>query len=147
MKKSILISLFSMAILYSSCSFISNTTNNTSATGSGASCGKILAKLYTQYKASGNIDITNTTTLTNVIELSKYYKALKSHQNDAAYKAAFAAGLVTGSNGIISPANSLTVVNKILSISGLDTISSSTASNTIETIGIVKELINLFNIL
>ena len=146
MKKSILISLFSMAILYSSCSFISNTTNNTSATGSGAACGKILAKLYTQYKTSGNIDITNTTTLTNVIELSKYYKALKSHQNDATYKAAFAAGLVTGSNGTISPANSLIVVNKILSMSGLDTISSSTASNTIEKIGLVKELINLFNI-
>jgi len=143
MKKSIVISLFSMVIFFTSCSLVSNTSINTTATSAGASCGKILAKLYTQYKASGNIDITNTTTLTNVIELSKYYKALKSHQNDAAYKAAFAAGLVTGSNGIIS----LTVVNKILSISGLDTISSSTASNTIETIGIVKELINLFNIL
>ena len=145
MKKNKITILVITVLFIASCSSLSNiATSNAAATNAGSACGKVLLNLYTQYKSTGKVDMTNSTTLLNVVDLATYYKTLKAHGNDAAYKTAFAAGLVTGSNGVITASNSLSVVNKLLSIGGLNTISTSTVGTATEAVSVAAALVNIF---
>jgi hypothetical protein len=135
------------ALFFASCGSVTNvSTSNQSASNAGINCGKVLASLYSQYKATGKLDMTNSTNFMNVVSLATYYKTLKAHANDASYKTSFAAGMVTGSNGTITAANSLTIVNKLLSMSGLGGITSSTANTATELLNVVNQLVGLFKL-
>ena len=148
MKKFGIIALFIAAISFASCKSISTaSTSSSAAKNAGVGCGKVLSSLYTSYKSTGKVDLTNSTTLLNVVGLATYYKGLNAHRNDAAYKTAFAAGLVTGSNGVITAANSISTVNSLLSLTGLNTITSSTVSTANDAISVAAGLVNLFNVL
>lgn len=145
MKKISIIALFIAAISFASCKSISTvSTANSVATSAGVNCGKVLASLNSTYKSTGKLDLTNTTTLLNVVELASYYKALEAHRTDAAYKTAFATGLVTGSNGAITAASSINVVNSLLNLAGLNKISSSTLNTANEAISVTNGLITIF---
>jgi len=147
MKKIGIIALYFSAFLIVSCSSTTNTSsssnNNSAATQAGTNCGRVLAGLYTQYKSAGKVDLANSTTLLNVVELCTYCNALKDHKSDATYKTAFASGLVSGSNGLITNSNSLSILNSLLSLSGYN-ITSSTPSTSNEAINVALGLINLF---
>jgi hypothetical protein len=132
MKKLAILALVIATFAIVACSSLSNASNSTTA---GTSCGKTLANLYTGYKSTGKIDMTNSNTLLQVIELGTYTEALVANKNNEAYKKSFAQGLVLGSSGLILDNNSMSTVNSLISLTGLtqvkksSTVDSKTASN------------------
>ena len=151
MKKIKIFALLFTVLTYVSCGTVSNVPNNNSsannnnsaATEAGKGCGTVLANLHSIYKSTGKLDISNSATLLGLVELGTYYSALKSHSSDANYKNAFAAGLVTGSTGLIASSISLATVNSLLNLSGLSNITSSTLSTSAEAINVASQLINI----
>ena len=149
MRKISFIALLFTVLVYVSCGTVSNVpnnntnNNNSAATEAGKGCGTVLANLHSQYKASGKLDMNNSTTLLNIVELGTYYTVLKEHKADANYKNAFAAGLVTGSTGLIASNISLSTVSSLLALSGISNVTSSTLSSSAEAITTASELINI----
>jgi hypothetical protein len=144
MKKIGVIVLFFTALFAVSCGTTSNvSTGNSAATQAGKGCGAVLATLHSQYKSTGKIDMSNSTTLLNVVELGTYYTTLNSHKTDAAYKTAFATGLVEGSIGLITNANSLSTLNTLLTLGTLSSITSSTPGTSAVAVNVASGLINL----
>lgn len=146
MKRIGIITLLAAALSIASCTAVSNiTSSNPAATAAGTACGKVLSTLYTQYKSTGKVNIGSVSTIGSIVELGTYVAALKNNQSIAGYKSAFAAGLVAGSSGLVTPANSMTTVNSLLSITGLSGISSTVSSTSATATNIATGLTNLFN--
>jgi hypothetical protein len=124
MNKLVILGLAIATLAIVACSSLSNTSNSTAA---GTACGKTLANLYTGYKSAGKVDMTNSNTLLQVIELGTYTQALVANKNNAAYKKTFAEGLVLGSAGLILDNNSMSTVNSLLSLTGLTQIKKSSS--------------------
>lgn len=111
------------------CSTLFNSSSNSVATSAGASCGKAISNLYKEYKKENKVDVTNTNTLTYIIQIAAARNVLKENKNDAAFVSAFALGLVSGSNNLITNATSNNVINAMLSLSSLNTVTTNTPSS------------------
>ena len=147
MKKTNLLLLFSAIFAFVSCSTMSNIADsNAAANTTGISCGKLLKEMHDDYKASGKVNLTDTNTIVNIIELGGYYKTLKAHENDAAYKKAFAAGLVTGSNNQITPENSMAVVDALLNMDKITEITEQTSSTASSAVSVAGQLVDIFKL-
>ncbi|MCK9611815.1 MAG: hypothetical protein M0R16_02815 [Bacteroidales bacterium] len=147
MKKIGIISLVAVVIFIASCTTVSNVANSDAgATATGTACGKVLASMYSQYKSTGKIDMGSTTTISNIVQLGTYVAALKNNRNSTTYKQAFAAGLVTGSTGLVTTGNSTAVMNALLNLTGLSGYSSTVASTSTQAINIASGLVNLFQL-
>lgn len=145
MKKTGILLLFAAVLTIVSCGTMSDiASSDTAANTSGASCGKLMSEMYSDYKTAGKVDITNSNTLLNVIELGGYYRTLKSHENDSAYKKAFAAGLVTGSNNLITSENAMSVVESLLDLDKLSDITEQTTSTASSAISVANGLVAIF---
>lgn len=95
----------------------------------GNSAGKALLSLYTQYKTSGKIDLTNIETISNVITLANNIKGLNGNSSTTS----FVKGLISGSKNLVNKNNSTSVLKSLTSIAGLDLSSlGSSASSAIE---------------
>lgn len=81
------------------------------ATSNGQAAGAALKALYTQYKADGKIDLSNINNIMNLAALANNVKDLKGKTNKSAFYKDFAAGLVTGSNSLVTSSNSTAVMN------------------------------------
>lgn len=81
------------------------------ATSNGQAAGAALKALYTQYKADGKIDLSNINNIMNLAALANNVKDLKGQTNKSAFYKDFAAGLVTGSNSLVTSSNSTAVMN------------------------------------
>jgi len=146
MKRIGLITLLVVAIFIASCTTVSNiTSSNPAATAAGTGAGKALSTLYSQYKSTGKVNMGSASTIGSIVELGTYVAALKNNQSVAGYKSAFAAGLVTGSTGLVTPANSMATVNSLLGITGLSGISSTVSSTSATATNVATGLTNLFN--
>lgn len=87
------------------------TTAASAATSNGQAAGAALKALYTQYKADGKIDLSNINNIMNLAALANNLKDLKGQTNKSAFYKDFAAGLVTGSNSLVTSSNSTAVMN------------------------------------
>ena len=87
------------------------TTAVSAATSNGQAAGAALKALYTQYKADGKIDLSNINNIMNLAALANNVKDLKGQTNKSAFYKDFAAGLVTGSNSLVTSSNSAAVMN------------------------------------
>mgnify|MGYP003311887936 CR=1 FL=1 len=94
------------------------TTAETASEGtiSGKTAGIALRALFTQYKADGKIDMGNVNNLLNLTALANNIKGLKDQTNKTAFYKDFAAGLVTGSNNLVTTANSTPVMDGLKNI-------------------------------
>ena len=81
------------------------------ATSNGQAAGAALKALYTQYKADGKIDLSNINNIMNLAALANNVKDLKGKTNKSAFYKDFAAGLMTGSNSLVTSSNSTAVMN------------------------------------
>ena len=130
MKKVFLASLVALLVL-SSCSALKGTSSNantvasavSSATSSdGMAAGQALSAIYKQYKADGKYDYTNLNNALNTIKLLQSCQNLKSNAKNSTYWKNFAAGLVLGSNNLVTDQLSGTVTNSLNSlVSNVDT--------------------------
>ena len=147
MKKTGVLFLFVAMFAFASCNTMSNIANSdTAANTSGVSCGKLLSEMHDDYKATGKVNLTDTNTILNIIELGGYYKTLKSHENDATYKKAFAAGLVTGSGNQISAENSMAVVEALLNMDKITEITEQTTSTASSAVTVANQLVAIFKL-
>lgn len=124
-----LLAICAIAFSIVGCSTLFNSSSNSVATSAGASCGKAISNLYKEYKKENKVDVTNTNTLTYIIQIAAARNVLKENKNDAAFVSAFALGLVSGSNNLITNATSNNVINALLSLSSLNTVTTNTPSS------------------
>ena len=92
----------------------------------GAAAGKALLALYTQYKSSGSLDMTNPTNIVNMVTLANNIKGLKPSANTAN----FVKGLISGSGKLVNNSNSKTVLGSLTKLAGMDLSSLQTSAKT-----------------
>lgn len=97
--------------------------------GNGLKSGAALLSLYTQYKSTGKLDLTNPTNLNNLLTLASNIKGLDQLVN----KSSFLTGLISGSKNLVNQSNSDTVLSSLTKLSGLDlsSVSSSSAASAV----------------
>ena len=133
MKKVLYSSLAALLIL-SNCSALKITSSNANSVASAASAvasatsndgmaaGRALNALYKQYKADGKYDYTNLNNALNTIQLLQSCQNLKYNAKNSSYWKNFAAGLVLGSNNLVTDQLSGVVTNSLNNlVSNVDT--------------------------
>lgn len=97
--------------------------------GNGLKAGSALLSLYTQYKSTGKLDLSNPTNLNNLMTLVSNIKGLDQLTN----KVPFLNGLISGSKNLVNKNNSDSVLSSLTQLSGLDlsSLSSSSASSAV----------------
>ncbi len=121
---SIIAALAVTAFAASSCGILSMTpgapatgtpsTNVSAVNGSanGQAAGAALKALYAQYKADGNkLNMSNLQNILNLTTLATNVQGLKGITNKTDFYRDFAAGLVMGSNNLVSQTNSTSIMN------------------------------------
>ncbi len=112
---------------------------------SGATAGKAINALYTQYKADGKLDLKNTTNLVEIGLLGASIVGLKDQTKDSDFYKSFSEGIVLGSAGLISDENSSTVTDALSSISSLDFSTVSSSSSSSSSSSVLSKVKNLFS--
>ena len=92
------------------------TTSTSLTKNNGAAAGKALLALYTQYKSSGSLDMTNPTNIVNMVTLANNIKGLKSNTTTTNS----VKGLISGSNKLVNNSNSKTVLSSLTKLAGLN---------------------------
>lgn len=82
----------------------------------GNTAGSALLSLYTNYKADGKIDLSNTTNIQSIITLAQNIKGIKEQKDNTN----FLSGLISGSKNLINNSNSSTALDALGQISSLD---------------------------
>lgn len=131
MRNKLKLLLISVTVLFmaSSCQSLFSTSEISVATSAGKSCGKAISTLYKEYRKQNKIDVSNTTTLTSIVEIAAARNLLKENKENKDFVTAFALGLVSGSNNLITSQTSNNVINALLSLSSLGMIATNTPSN------------------
>jgi hypothetical protein len=86
------------------------------ATANGQAAGAALKSLYTQYKADGKLDMSNLTNVLNLTTLATNVKGLKGQSDKTTFYKDFAAGLILGSNNLVSQTNSTAVMSGLTNL-------------------------------
>lgn len=128
-KLKLLVIVASLLLVATGCKSLFSSSENAGATTAGKSCGKAISTLYKEYKKQNKIDVTNTTTLTSIVQIAAARNVLKENKNNTAFMSAFAVGLVSGSNNLITNLTSNNVINALLTLSSLNDITTNTPSN------------------
>lgn len=92
------------------------TETTTTATTNGQAAGAALKSLYSQYKADGKLDMGNLTNLMNLATLATNVQGLKGQSDKSTFYKDFAAGLVLGSNNLVTGSNSNSVMSGLSSL-------------------------------
>ena len=94
------------------------TTATTAVSGStnGQQAGAALKTLYTQYKTDGKLDVTNLNNIISLATLAKNVEGLKGVSDRTSFYKDFAAGLISGSNNLVTQTNSNAVMNGLTSL-------------------------------
>ena len=131
------------ALAMTSCSlFQSAASSNTVAQASGQACGTAVQGLYSSYKNTGTVDLTNTTNLNNALALATAYTNLKQNKDNQSYRKAFANGLVLSSAGLITQATANGFMDKLLATAGLQNINTQNIAQTAATAAAIITLLN-----
>ena len=94
---------------------------------------------------TGNIDLSNPTTLNNALALATSYANLKQNKDNADYRKAFTAGLIASSAGLITNGNAGAFVDKMLATAGLSNINSQNIAQTAATASAIISLLKVVN--
>lgn len=95
----------------------SETTETVSAgTTNGQAAGAALKALYGQYKADGKVDMNNLNNIINLATLANNIKQLKGQTDKSTFYKEFAAGLITGSNNLVTSKNSTSVMSGLTNL-------------------------------
>jgi len=133
------------AMAMTSCSMLQSAGSNTVAQASGRACGTAVQGLYSSYKSTGKVDLSNTTNLTNALALATAYTELRQNKDNSAYRQSFTSGLIASSAGLITSANANSFVNALLSSTGLSGVNSSNVAQTVSTVSTIVTLLNALN--
>ena len=137
----LLVCVAAMAMV--SCSAVSSAaSSNTVANASGQACGTAVQGLYSTYKNTGTVDLTNTTNFNNALALATAYTNLKQNKDNESYRKAFTSGLIASSAGLITQATASGFVDKLLASSGLSNVNTQNITQTATTVAAIVTLLN-----
>ena len=125
---------FAVCLMTSSCGIFGIGTKNGSASVSGQQSGAALKSLYSQYKTDGQIDVTNLNNIIMLAQLSNGIQGLKGVDDKSAFYTDFAAGLILGSDNLVTKQTANPVT------STLQTLASGTDLSTIAAAGVMAAL-------
>ena len=140
-------------ILFAACGTTSSsgskpasTPANSAAYNTGSVVGQSLLGIYQQYKSSGKIDVTNPTTILQLLALSTQIETVKQNYKNASFYADFTKGAVLGSQNTVINSNIGGVVNALtgLNLSGITSGGGVPASNTTNVVNGLTTILNLF---
>ncbi|MBO5419536.1 MAG: hypothetical protein J6A22_05570 [Bacteroidales bacterium] len=103
----------SCGVLGQSSTTATTATTAVSGSTSGQQAGAALKTLYTQYKTDGKLDVTNLNNIINLATLAKNVEGLKEMSDKTAFYKDFAAGLILGSNNLVTNTTSNTVTSAL----------------------------------
>ena len=126
MKRLSIILVSFATLVLASCGILGNASSS-AAQATGQTCGNAIVGLYRSYKATGTINLTQGNNLTNALALATCYTQLKQNKDNATYRKAFSKGLVISSAGLITNQNVSNVVNTLLMLNGLSSITNTTS--------------------
>lgn len=112
------------------------------AQASGQTCGHAVLGLYSAYKSTGKVDLTNTTNLSNALALATAYTNLKQNKDDQNYRKAFTTGIIASSAGLITSANASAFLDSMLTNAGLGNINTQNIAQTAATAAAIITLLN-----
>lgn len=164
MKKfTVILMLFATLFAFNSCksssssaSAFSSSTSAASGLSSGQSCGSALKNLYTQYKADGKLDMTNTSNLLQLASLANSCKQIKDATKDSQYYKSFAQGVIAGSTQTVTTSTVDNVISTVSNLNFSDLLSgaastastisnaASTASSVSNTVSTLSSLLGSF---
>ena len=114
-----------------SCSILGIGAKNGSASVSGQASGAALKSLYSQYKTDGQIDVTNLSNIVMLSQLANGIQGLKGVDDKSAFYTDFAAGLILGSDNLVTKQTANPVT------STLQTLASGTDLSTLAAAGVM----------
>ena len=117
-------------------------SSNTVAQASGQACGTAVQGLYSSYKNTGTVDLTNATNFNNAIALATAYTNLRQNKDNDAYRKSFTTGLILSSAGLITQANASQFVDKLLASAGLANVNTQNIAQTAATAAAIIPLLN-----
>ena len=127
-----------------SCTTLQNAAaSDTVASATGQSCGTAVQGLYSAYKRTGTVDLTNTTNLNNALAVATAYTNLKQNKSNSNYRKAFTSGLIASSAGLITSDNATAFVDKMLATAGLGNINTQTVAQTAATASAIITLLSV----
>ena len=133
MKRFSIIMMCIAAMAFTSCGSTSGTTTTDSAAkASGRNTASALITLYNSYRSTGTISLSNPTDLTAALVVATGYTNLRTYKEDANYKKAFAAGMVSAGAGLITTANVNQIITTMNNLTGLN-VNAATVSNSVGT--------------
>lgn len=126
-----------------SCGMLQNvSSSNALAQASGQACGTAVLGLYSSYKTTGKLDLTNATNFSNALALASAYSQLQQNKDNSAYRSAFTTGLIASSAGLVTTANATSFLDKLLGTTALGSISAERVTQTASTAMAIITLLN-----
>ncbi len=142
MKKIGILLMFFATMAVSSCSILSNAAR-TSAGATGSATAKALVSLYNSRQTNGNISITNSYDLSNILTVINGAQALRTNQADLQFKTNFITGLVSGGSGMITNTSANNIVSNLLSSTAFANVNASNITQKVETVTAIISLLNM----
>lgn len=145
MKKIGLMLVCFATLAFASCGTSNVLSSNSAASTAGSACGAAVKGLYSSYKSTGKVDLTNATNLSNALVLATSYSQLQSHKGDSSYQKAFTTGLISGGTGLLTTANATSFLGTLINSTGLANVNAQNIAQKAETVSTIITLLNALN--
>ena len=115
-----ILAVVALCVLTASCGIL-GAGGNGSGSVNGQQSGAALKSLYSQYKTDGKVDLTNLNNVISMAQLVNGIQGLKGIDDKSRFYTDFAAGLILGSNNLVTQQTSNPVTNTLQTlVSGTD---------------------------
>lgn len=108
-----ILTCLAVCLMTVSCGILGIGAKSGSASASGQASGAALKSLYSQYKADGQIDVTNLSNIMMLSQLANGIQSLKGVDDKSAFYTDFAAGLILGSDNLVTRQTANPVTNTL----------------------------------
>ena len=108
-----ILTCLAVCLMTVSCGILGIGAKSGSASASGQASGAALKSLYSQYKADGQIDVTNLSNIMMLSQLANGIQSLKGVDDKSAFYTDFAAGLILGSDNLVTKQTANPITNTL----------------------------------
>lgn len=115
------IAVLAVLMLTASCGILGIGGSNQGGSANGQQSGAALKSLYSQYKTDGKVDLSNLNNIISMAQLVNGIQGLSGVDDKSKFYTDFAAGLILGSNNLVTQQTSNPVTNTLQTLaSGTD---------------------------
>ncbi len=123
-----ILTCLAVCLMTVSCGILGIGAKSGSASASGQASGAALKSLYSQYKADGQIDVTNLSNIMMLSQLANGIQSLKGVDDKSAFYTDFAAGLILGSDNLVTKQTANPITNTLQTLANGTDLSSIAAA-------------------